>query len=255
MSTKLHELLAVESNLEGQAGKTRAELMKTFTDKRHLFSEKRVTYKPLEEHAEPVVEQQSDIQSTVAEEVEWLSKILAKSWDAGHQIDMANTLAKADVVDEDTGSVILVDVPATSLLQLEKRVKEMHELIVSIPTLDPAKGFVQDPDKKAGIFKAREVLKFRTQKKFVPLVLAAATKEHPAQVKEGYEDKPVGTIQELEWSSLITPAMKADLLDRCDRLARAIKKARAKANEQEVDVHKEKVGKKLLDYVFTPLLK
>jgi hypothetical protein len=28
--TKLHELLAVESNLEGQAGKTRTELMKTF---------------------------------------------------------------------------------------------------------------------------------------------------------------------------------------------------------------------------------
>lgn len=253
MATKLHELLAVESNLDGQAGKIRAELIKTFTDKRHLFSETRVTYKPFQEGSQETTEQQSDIQSSVGQEVQWMSKILAKAWDAGHQIDMANTLAKADVVDEEDGSPILQDVPATSLLQLEKRIKEVHELIVAIPTLDPAKGFVRDQEKDTGIYKAREVQKFRTQKTFVPLVLAAATKEHPAQVKEGWEDRPVGQVLQQEWSSLITPALKADLLDNCDRLARAIKKARAKANEQEVDVQKQRVGKKLLDYIFKPL--
>ena len=253
MATKLHELLAVESNLDGQAGKTRAELMKTFADKRHLFSEARVTFKPSTEGAQTTVESQSDIQSTIGEEIQWLSKILAKAWDAGHQIDAANTLAEADVVDEEDGNVILQDVPATSLLQLEKRIKEMHELISAIPTLDPAKGFTPDTDRKPGIYKAREVNKHRTQKTFVPLVLAAATKEHPAQVKEAYEDRPIGTVQQLEWSSLITPALKSDLLDRCDRLARALKKARSKANEQEVDVNQLRVGKKLLDFIFAPL--
>jgi len=255
MATKLHELLAVESNLDGQAGKTRAELLKTFVDKRHLFSETKVTFIPSTEGAQPVTETQSDIQSTIADEIQWLSKILAKAWDAGHQIDVANTLAKADVIDEEEGKPILQDVPATSLLQLEKRVKEVQELVSAIPTLDPAKGFTPDPDRKAGVYKAREVRKNRTQKVFVPLVLAAATKEHPAQVKEGYEDKTIGVVQQQEWSSLITPALKADVLDRCDRLARAIKKARAKANEQEVDVQQQRVGKKLLQFIFEPLHK
>jgi len=251
---KLHELLAVETNLDGQAQKTRTELMKTFTDKRHLFSETLVTYTPDEENAKPTVEQQSAIQSTIKQEVAWLSKILAKSWDAGHQIDVANTLAKADVVDED-GAVVLKDVPATSLLQMEKRVKELHDFIVSIPTLDPAKGFRPDPDRGNGYFRALDVTKPRTKKVFVPLVLAAATKEHPAQVKEGWEDKPVGKVLNQEWSSLITPALKADLLDNCDKLQRAFKRARAKANEQEIDVKTSKIASELLDYVFAPLEK
>ena len=216
--TKLHELLAVESNLDGQAGKTRAELMKTFADKRHLFTETRVTFKPLEEGAAAVTEQQSDIQTTVADEVKWVSKILAKAWDAAYQIDMANTLAKANVVDEDGGAILLKDVPATALLQLEKRLKELHEFIVTIPTLDPAKGFKPDEDRGKGIYRALDVTKPRTKKVFVPLVLAPATKEHPAQVKEGWEDRPIGSTLNQEWCSMITPAIKAELLDRCDKL-------------------------------------
>lgn len=251
--SKLHELLAVENNLDGQAGKTRTELMKTFQDKRHLFSETRVTFKPLEEGTAETTEQQSDIQTTVADEVKWLSKILAKAWDAAYQIDVANTQAKANVVDEEDGTIILKDVPATALLQLEKRMKEMHDFILSIPTLDPAKGFKADANRGDGYYRALDVTKPRTKKVFVPLVLAAATKEHPAQVKEGYEDKSIGTVLHQEWSSLITPAEKADLLDRCDRLARSIKRARSKANEQEVDVKTQVVAKDLLAYVFKGL--
>jgi hypothetical protein len=253
MATKLHELLAVENNLSGQAGKARTDLTKTFTDKKHLFGETRVTFKPLGENQTATTEQQSDIQTTVAEEIEWVKKILAKAWDAGHQIDVANTQAKADVIVEDEETALLTGVPATSLLQLEKRIKEVHDLITAIPTLDPAKGFKQDPDRKSGVFKANEINKPRTQKTFVPLVLAAATKEHPAQVKEGWEDKSIGTVLQQEWSALITPAVKSDLLDRCDRLARSVKRARAKANEQEVDVKAARIGKTLLDYIFQPL--
>jgi hypothetical protein len=250
--TKLHELLAVGSNLENQAGKTRADLMATFTSKRHLFAEKRVTFRPSTEGAAETTEEQSDIQSSVASEIEWVSKILSKALDVGHQIDVANTIAKADVVTED-GETVLTGVPATSLLQLEKRLKEVHELVVSIPTLDPAKGFVEDEDRPQGHYRARDVVKPRTKKTFVPLVLATATKEHPAQVKEGWEDLPIGTVLTQEWSSLLTPALKADLIDRCDKLIRAVKRARAKANEQEVDVKDIKVGETLLKYVFQPL--
>jgi hypothetical protein len=120
MSSKLHELLAVESNLENQAEKCRTELIgTTFANKRHHFSEKRVTFKPNTEGAAEVTEEQSDIQTSVRTEIEWISAILAKAIDASHHIDLANTQAKADVVTEDDDKVLLKDVPATSLLKLE----------------------------------------------------------------------------------------------------------------------------------------
>lgn len=250
--SKLHELLAVDGNLDGQATKTRQELTKTFESKRHLFEEKLVTFTSNVEGAKPVTEGQSDIQTSVAEEIVWISATLAKAIDVSHQIDLANTLARADVVTED-GDVVLKDVPATSLLQLEKRLKEVHDLAAAIPTLDPAKGFSLDTAKGKGVFKARDVMKNRTKKEQRPLVLAPATDKHPAQVNLITEDVVVGQIREQEWSSLITPAKKAEILGRCDVLLRAVKKARAKANEQELDVSSAKIGKKLLDFVFQPL--
>jgi hypothetical protein len=250
--SKLHELLAVDANLKGQAQKCRTELQSTLEKKRHLFAQKLVTFTPLAEGAPAETREQSDIQTTVKKEVEWLSNIIKKAVDASYAIDVANTTAKADVVLED-GTTLLKDVPATALLQLEKRVKEVSEFIHTIPTLDPAKGFEPDTSREAGIYKAREVLKSSTQKIQEPLTLSPATKEHPAQVQLVTKDVKVGTIQELEWSSLITPALKADLLERSEALFRAITQARSRANDIEVDAKSHKIGKKLLEYVFSPL--
>jgi len=250
---KLHELLAVEGNLAAQAQKCRTELISTtFDKKRHHFGSKRVTFTPNTEGAVAATEEQSDIQTTVRSELDWIGKILVKAWDASHQIDMANTLASADVVTED-GESLLLSVPATSLLQLEKHLKEMHDLLAAVPTLDPAKGFQQDDQREGGIFKAREITKARTKKTQRPMVMYEATKEHAAQVTMVTEDVPVGTILEQEWSSLVTPAQKSDMLDRCDKLIRAVKRARAKANEQDLDVGKAKIAKPLMDYLFQPI--
>lgn len=247
--SKLHELLAVESNLENQTKKTVADLANTFEKKRHLFGSKIVTFIPNEEGRSPITEEQSDIQSTVMKELDWVSGIIAKSVDVSYQIDAANTVAKADLVLED-GTVLAKDVPATSLLALEKDVKLVQELAQGIPTLDPAKGFQQDEQKGLGIFKARETRTTRTKKDKRVLVAYEATDKHPAQVQILDVDVAVGILQAQEWSSLITPAQKADIMDRCDILLRAIKKARARANEVDIDVAGVKIGKRLLDYVF-----
>jgi len=248
---KLHELLAVGTNLDNQAQKTRSDLMATFEKKRHLFEKKLVTFRPNTEGATPITEAQSDIQTTVHKEVEWISAILAKDIDVGHQIDVANTIAKADIVTED-GTMVASGVPATSLLQLEKRLKQVHEMIVAIPTLDPAKGFSVDGSEK-GLYKAREVYKTRTKKDQRPLVLYPATDKHPAQTQLITEDVAVGTIQEQEWSAMTTPAIKSELIERCEILTRAVKAARSRANEIELDVKGNKIGKTLLDFVFKPL--
>lgn len=250
--SKLHELLAIDSSCKSQSEKCRKDLQATFTGKRHHFEEKLVTFTPLVEGAPSETREQSSIQTTVRKEIEWVNNILVKSLDASYAIDVANTHAKADIILEDD-SVVMKAVPATSLLQMAKRVTEIRELIAAIPTLEPAKGFKPDATREPGIYVAREVTKNSTQKIEEFITASPATKEHPAQVAKVSRDVKTGTILEQAWSSMITPAMKSDLLDRAEMLGRAIAKARARANEQEIDTRTHKIGRTLLDYIFEPL--
>jgi len=251
--TKLHELLAVLGSVSGQASKVRNELAVTFEKKRHLFEERRRSFTPNEEVGGAIsIEEQQDIQSTVIGEIEWVSKHLAKAVDVAYQVDLANLGAKADVVLED-GKILAKDIPATTLLQLEKRINEWKELIQAIPTLDPAKSFRPDSNRGKGYWKARDVTKMRTKKDKKPLVLYPATEKHPAQTQVLDVDTVIGTILEQEWSALITPAMKADLLDRVETLGRAVSKARSKANDHAIETKDNKIGAELLEFVFQPL--
>jgi hypothetical protein len=244
---KLHELLAVSSNLKGQADKTRGELSNTFDKKRHLFSEKVVTFKSNVEGTTPVTEEQSSLQSTVGQELTWISKILGAAVDAAYQIAEANMVARADVV-LDNGDVLLKGVPATALLELTKRATEVQTLIAAVPTLDPAKGFELDAQRPKGVYQARQDVKTRTKKTQRAITLYEATKEHPAQVQLISEDQPTGFVTTQEWSGLITPAQKATMHERIEEVIRALKKALARANNVDVDTSK-KIGDTLFAYV------
>lgn len=246
---KLHELLAVDGNVKAQADKTRSELMSTFKSKSHLFTEKLVSFKPFAEDQIPAVESQLDLQTTVPKELKWISEFMIRALDVANQVAEANTVARADVVMED-GTLLLSGVPATSLLELEKRAKELHDFVEAIPTLDPAKGFRPDPERGTDIYQAREANVTRTKKIQRPLQLAPATDKHAAQVQLITEDVPTGLISTMEWSGLITTAAKGDMLSRVEALARAVKKARSRANETDVPKLETTVGAKIIGYVF-----
>jgi uncharacterized FlaG/YvyC family protein len=244
---KLHELLAVGASQSTQSNKLRQDLANTFEKKRHLFEQKIVTFQSNGE-SEAVTEQQSDLQSTVAKELKWIGPHLAKALDIEFQINEANTRAKADIIMPD-GAVLVANVPATALLELQKRITELQSLISTIPTLDPAKGFQPDPDAGVGIYRARPVNKNRTAKVQEPLVLYPATPEHPAQTQLVTRDIAVGIIKEEEWSGLITPAQKAEMLDKVETIGKAIRSARSRANEAEVD-RSQVIGGAILSYIF-----
>lgn len=248
---KLHELLAVEGSIKGQATKVRGELSGTFEKKRHLFGGVTKTFTPKGEGEEGSVEVESSIQSTVPKELRWIGTFLGKAMDSGYQICEANTIARADVVLED-GMVFLAGLPATALLELEKRMAELQEFLLKIPTLDPAKGFEIDLTQSADgdVFKAREVVRVNTKKLQKPLTLAPATDKHAAQVQLITEDVAVGKTLHQEWSGMITPARKGEMIARCEELARAIKQARSKANDTEVSKASQKIGEKILGHVF-----
>lgn len=246
---KLHELLAVETSLRSQAEACRRDLMNTFEKKKTHFSEAVQTFQSNQEGVVPVTESRLGLQTTMYKEFAWITEKLAKAFDVAYQIDEANTEARENVVLAN-GDVLLTQVPATSLLQLEKRLKELQEFAAAIPTLDPAKGFEIDKSRGIDIYKARDVVKARTQKVKEWITVAAATDKHPAQVVENVKDVEIGTIQLQEWSSLISTAEKGDILDRIEELIRAVKGARSRANEIPVDVASKKIGARLLAYVF-----
>jgi hypothetical protein len=248
--TQLHELLAVETALENQANKVRTDLIATFEKKRHLFEEARVTFTPLAEGAVATTETQSDLQSTVVKELAWVKPHLVKALDASFQVAEANTQARADIVLEDDAKTVLAEgVPATALLELEKRITEIGALVAAVPTLDPARGFQPDSSREAGIYAAREVVKTRTKKSARVIVKYEATKEHPAQTEMIAEDVPTGTVRELSWSGMTTPAAKAEMLARVEMVTRAVRRARARANAQPINADK-RIGNSLLKFVF-----
>lgn len=246
----LHEQLAIETALKNQSDKCRTELASTFEKKRHLFAETHKVFTPITEGAKAETTVESTIQTSVTSELSWIQPFLAKTLDASLQVAEANTSARSDIVLE-TGEVVATNVPATALLELEKRVAEVKTLVEAIPTLDPAKGFTIDASHAMrGVFKAREVRKPRTQKAKEVYTLAPATDKHPAQVQLLDIDKLIGHVDEQEWSALITPADKAELIDRVEILARAVKAARSRANNVTVDRSRQ-YGVKLLTYVFS----
>lgn len=248
---KLHEFLGSQSQTFTQAEKCRTDMNTTFEKKRHLFGETLVQYTADGEGVNPVTESQSTLQSTVGAELKWLADLLSKAWDSEATIDEGNTKARGDVL-LDNGDPLLTGLPATQLLQLDKRLGGLQQMVAGIPTLDPAKGFKPDTDRGAGIYKARETRKRRTRKEQVAIQLTATTKEHPGTAQLITKDVEIGTIVENEWSGLITPATKATMLERVEELRRAVKQARSRAND--IEVTEVKIGRTVLDYVFSPAM-
>ena len=126
---------------------------------------------------------------------------------------------------------------------------ELRALADAIPTLDPAKGFSLDSQRKAGVYKAREVTKKRTKKISKPFVKYEATKEHPAQVQVFNEDIIVGYWETINFSGAIPEQRRNELLKRIEKLQDAVKAAREEANSSDVvDV---KIGESVFGFLLS----
>ena len=118
----------------------------------------------------------------------------------------------------------------------------------NIPTLDPAKKWTIDEAVGDGTYKSDEMIRQSGKKIAKPVVLYPATDKHPAQVQLIQEDIIVGNWTTVHFSGKITPAEKSNVLARIDNLIDAVKKARARANNTEIDSSK-KIGKTLIEYI------
>lgn len=205
---KLHELLAVEADRKKAADRLVAESIKTFK-KDNLFTGSVKRTEMFDEDEPKVADEVLKLETTVDENLKYTMKSLEKYWDTVAQKDATNMLAKADV--EVNGTIIDKDVPATTLLGLEKKLNELRNLLNTIPTLPPGIDWqLDETQEKQGVYRnANDIQTFKTIKDIEFRTAAEATKEHPAQVAQISVTKNVGRFTTTKWCSMLTPYEKA----------------------------------------------
>lgn len=242
----LHALLAVEGDLEGAHKKILDETKVTFTKKSDHFMGQ---FRKLEMFVDDGIkypEQHKKLDTTVQKKLDYLMGIEVRYFDALLAKESTNQLAFADLVVD--GDVLAQALPATFLLGMENRLKHLRAAYEVIPTLQPGIEWELDESQGEGVYKIKHPEeKLKTETVVEPIVLYEATKEHPAQIKEVSKTNNVGKYITITWSGMITPAEKSVLLGRIDKLIRAFKQARQRANTAEVK--QRSIGKELFDYI------
>jgi len=249
MGNKLHELLAVEGDLEGKAKLVLDEAANTFSKKpEHFIEQVRDLIMFDEARQNENTHESSAMVTTVGQKLSYIRRPVVRYYDALASKDATNQQAKADLVVEDV--TLLSDVAATTLLALESKLKHLRGVFEAIPTLQPGMKWEPDAAFGDGVYRAAEDIKRnRTEKVIQHKVLYEATKEHPAQIEKWTQDTPVGDIITKSWSGMWTPAQKAEAIGRIDQLIQGAKKARQRANRQ--DVVETKVGDILFDFIMS----
>jgi hypothetical protein len=244
---QLHELLAVEGELRATKGMTKTEVSNAFIGKLGTFQGCFKQLKMFDENRKAEEgENTQNVADTVTEKLNTVKDAYQRYWDLRLQKESANQAAKADVVID--GKVYFKDVPVTFLLNMETELQELRGVYNSAPTLAPGTSWILDEQKGRGIYKSQhQEEKQKTEKTVQFKVLVQATKEFPAQVKEWAEDRPIGKFLTETWSGMISQADKALMIGRLDKLIRAFKKARQRANGQETE--SMEIGQQIFDYI------
>jgi len=243
----LHEVLAVVGGLKGAKEKIHNETYMTFTKRMAHFNG---MHKKLEmfdvSKKQEEVEEHSALVTTVDQKLEYMRKSFEKFWDAKLQKERGAQEARADIIIDDV--VIASEVPVYFLLEMEVEVKSLREVYEAIPTLQPGIEWKKDENLGEGIWRAvHKLKKQKTEKVHKHKVMVPATDHHPAQVREWTQDEPIGEFIEDKWTGMLSPAEKSILLEKIDKLGRAIKRARQRANKQELG--KDKIGSAIFNYI------
>jgi len=246
---KLHEVLAVMTDLETTAKNVRDEAIVTFTKKPTHFTGYHKTLKMFDEARkaeEDGAEDHKAIVTTVKRKLDYMTSSQVKYLDALWQQESTNQKAKADLIVGD--KVIIKDAPAVFLLALESRLKAVRAVFEKIPTLDPGIEWTVDESQGDGVFKSVHPETSQKQEKQIRhQVLVQPTEHHPAQIEKWFENVVVGTYSTIRYNGTISPGVKSDYLKRIDELIQATKQARQRANSTKVE--KEHVVKALFEYI------
>jgi hypothetical protein len=244
MSTKLHQIIAVEKGIKDRVQKDVTAVYQEMP-KGSLFEGASRTYEKRDADGEEFPDENQLVQRNAADMLKNIAEQFTEYFDIVATKDTANCLAKADITVD--GEVLVKQVPVTHLLFLEKQLVDMRTAISAMPVLDPAYEWQLDP--VTGNFKSAVVRTTKMKKINKPLVLYQATKEHPAQTQLVTEDVQIGTWNTTKYSGAVTAPRKKELLKRINTMIKAVKYAREEANS--VEVPKTQVGGQLFSYLLS----
>ena len=244
--TLLHELLAVEPDVVSVTNNVMEEAKNTFSKKSdHFLGQARTVKYLVENRSNEDTADSKEIVTTVDDKLSYVLSNAARMYDVLLQKDTANTLAVTDLVID--GKTIATGLPGVFLLGMETRLKALREVVLAIPTLEPAIAWVLDQNKGKGIYRAPPATTMKTEKVLEHKILVAATDKHPAQVEKWTADVTVARVDTIRFSGMWTTARKSEVLSRLDKIMAAVKQARMRANL--VEVPKVNIGKALTDYL------
>lgn len=240
---KLNQIIAVEKSIKSKSHSELTEAHQQLQKPALLQGISR-TYRPKDEEGERLPAESTRVQLRAEEVLKKTASVLTELFDVTATKDYANCEAVADVVLD--GNVLLPMVPVTYLLFLEKQLVDLHTFVKKLPVLDPSESWLEDGAQNCFATEAVETV--RTKKVPRNHVKAEATEKHPAQVEVYHEDVAVGYWRTVKFSGALPARRVAELLDRVERLQRAVKFAREEANGYEVK--SQKVGEALFSFLF-----
>ncbi|HEY6020515.1 MAG TPA: hypothetical protein VIY48_11700 [Candidatus Paceibacterota bacterium] len=228
---KLHHGIALIASVKGTGESALTEAYAK-SQKTPMLMGYQKTYSPRDEEGEKLPSEGNLLQLTVPEIMSAVVDPMSELLNLVATVDSGNQIATADVVDSDTGEIIMQNVPVSTLIYLEKKLVDFATFVSKLPVLDAAETWVDGDDGLS--FKTVPSTKVRTKK--VPRVLekAPATDKHAAQVEVWYEDIVVGDWTTVNLSGAITQKRKRELANKVMKLSRAIKIARENANSTEI---------------------
>jgi hypothetical protein len=225
---KLNQIIAVEKGVKARAFSELSELNKTI-QKPALFNGFSKAYQPKDAEGETLPPENQRVQFVATEVLRSVERGLGELFDITARKDWTNCVANADVLID--GNVIIAGAPVSFLLFLEKQLTDIRTFVSNLPVLDPAESWTED--KNSGLYRTDPTSTHRTKKVQKPIVLYPATPEHPAQTQIITEDVIVGFWSQIKQSGAIPRPQKLIILERVERLLKAVKEAREAANIQE----------------------
>ncbi|WP_437893700.1 DUF7873 family protein [Sorangium sp. So ce124] len=241
---RLNQIIAIEKGVKARSHQRLTEAHHAL-QKPALLSGISRTYRSKDEEGEQLPPEATRVQAKAEDIIRSTVDILSELFDVTATKDYANCKARADVVVD--GKVLLTGAPVTYLLFLEKQLVDMNTFIKKLPVLDASESWTFDPS--ADSWATEPVQTARTKKIPRNHVKAEATDKHPAQVEVYHEDVVVGYWKTVKFSGALPARRINELLDRVEKLQKAVKFAREEAKPQAVE--EQKVGAAVLGYLFS----
>jgi len=185
------------------------------------------------------------VQVDAEDVVQEIKRRLGRLFNLAATKESTNVISFADVIVD--GETLLEQVPVTYLLFLERELGNLRHIVADLPTLDPSVRWQQDGQ---GVWATEPYEQVRTRKVlknhniWVP---PSPEYAQPAQVQTFTEDVIAGYWTVRRFSGALQPTRVRGILDKIDKVARAVRFARERANQTEVI--DQRFGEDVLDYI------